>query len=59
MPERQLVEIELRFVTAEDPGALSDRLRESVALIVGREELEEFRVRTMPLTPPKRLRPVD
>jgi hypothetical protein len=59
MAERKLVQVEMRFVTEGDPRALADRVRESVALIVGRDQLEEFRVRTMPLSPPKRLRPVD
>jgi len=59
MAERMLVQVELRFVTDEEPEGLAERVRESVALIVGRERLEEFRVRTMPLEPPKRLRPVE
>jgi hypothetical protein len=59
-----LVRIELAFRTVErdDPGALGDRIREAVAMIVGRDALEEFRVRTLPLAEPKRrggLRPVD
>lgn len=53
MAERQLVEIQVRFVTGEATDALAERIRESLALIVGREALEEFRVRTMPLAPPK------
>lgn len=53
MADRQLVEIQVRFVTSEPADALAERIRESLALIVGREALEEFRVRTMPLTPPK------
>lgn len=58
---RALVRVELSFVTEEDAAALGDRIRESVALIVGREALDEFRVRTMPLDPKKRdhLRPVE
>lgn len=52
MADRQLVEVQVRFVTAEDAGPLTERIRESLALIVGREAMEEFRVRTMPLTPP-------
>jgi hypothetical protein len=59
MVERKLVQVELRFVTEEEPDELTDRVRESVALIVGRDRLEEFRVRTMPLKAPKHLRPVD
>lgn len=49
-----LVTIELRFRSQGDPTPLADRVREAVALIVGRAELEEFRTRVMPLTPPKR-----
>jgi hypothetical protein len=58
---RQLVRIELAFVTQDEPEALGDRIRDSVGMIVGRESLEEFRVRAMPLEPKKRdhLRPVD
>ena len=58
MAEKQLVTIELRFTSEDDPKELGDRVRESVALIVGRDALEEFRVRAMPLTPPKRPRAV-
>ncbi len=56
MAEPVLVTIELRFRTEEDPQQLGDRIRESVALIVGRDRLEDYRVRVMPLTPPKRPR---
>jgi len=60
---KRLVSVELRFVTAEDPEQLADRVRESVATIVGKEALEEFRVRTLPLERPKGerggLRPVE
>jgi hypothetical protein len=52
MARKRLVTVELRFVTGEDPDQLADRVRESVATIVGREALEEFRVRTMPLNGP-------
>jgi hypothetical protein len=50
---RELVRVELAFVTDEDAEALGDRIREAVALIVGRERLEEFRVRRLPLEPPR------
>jgi hypothetical protein len=58
---RELVRVEMSFVTEEDAEPLTERIRESVSLIVGREALEGFRVRTMPLDPKKRdhLRPVD
>jgi hypothetical protein len=46
---RNLVRIELAFVSEDEPEAVGDRVRESVAMIVGRERLEEFRVRTLPL----------
>jgi hypothetical protein len=59
MAQRMLVQVELRFVTDEEPEPLSERVRESVALIVGRDRLEEFRVRTLPLKSTKHLRPVD
>ena len=41
-------------MTSEDPSAIADRVRESAAIIVGREALEEFRVRTMPLASSKK-----
>lgn len=64
MPDPMLVKIELAFTTTEDQSAdaFGDRIREAVGLIVGREALEEFRVRTLPLARPKHrggLRPVD
>jgi hypothetical protein len=57
---RQLVRIELSFVTEGDAEQLGDRVREAVSSIVGRRELEEFRLKTMPLDKRKdHLRPVD
>lgn len=53
-----LVRVELTFKTEGDPRELGDRIEESVRLIVGREELEEFRVRTIPLGRKKGPRPV-
>jgi hypothetical protein len=46
---RLLVRVELSFITEEDPEQVGDRVRESVASIVGKEHLEEFRVRSMQL----------
>jgi hypothetical protein len=59
-----LVRVELTFRSSENENveALADRVRESVASVVGREALEEFRVRTLPLVERKSrggLRPVD
>ncbi len=51
--EPVLVTIELRFQTEEEPEPLGERVRESVAMIVGRDRLEDFRLRVLPLTPPK------
>jgi acetylornithine deacetylase/succinyl-diaminopimelate desuccinylase-like protein len=63
MAGETLVTVELRFVTGEDPEQLADRVRESIAAIVGKDALEEFRVKTMPLGGPKGekggLRPVE
>ena len=58
---RQLIRIELAFLSVEDEEQVGERIRESVAMIVGREALEEFRVRTLPLDTEKKdhLRPVD
>jgi hypothetical protein len=58
MAERVLVSIELRFTTEEDPAQLGDRVREAVSMVVGREALEDFRLRVLPLTPPKKPRAV-
>jgi hypothetical protein len=57
--EPVLVRIELTFKTEEDARALGERIEESVRLIVGREALEEFRVRTLPLSQRKGPRPVE
>ncbi len=53
--------VELAFRSTEDESAeaLGDRIREAVAMIVGRQQLEEFRVRVLPLTQKKGPRPVD
>lgn len=56
--EPVLVSLELRFTTTEDPQQLADRVRESVSTIVGREQLEDFRVRVLPLSPPRKPRAV-
>ena len=56
--EPVLVTIELRFTSEEDPQQLADRVRESVSMIVGRDQLEDFRVRVLPLSPPKKPRAV-
>jgi hypothetical protein len=58
---RTLVTVELRFITDEDPGQLADRMREAVATITGKDALEEFRVKTLPLDGPNEggLRPVE
>jgi hypothetical protein len=50
--QRDLITIELRFITSDDPEQVCERVRESVRLIVGGEALEEFRWRSMPLEPP-------
>lgn len=59
---RSLVTVELRFVTDEDARQLADRMREAVSTIVGKDSLEEFRVKTLPLDGPNEgggLRPVE
>jgi hypothetical protein len=58
MGEKVLVTVELRFTTEDDPKQLGERVRESVAMVVGRDRLEEFRVRVMPLSAPKKPRSV-
>ena len=44
-----LARIELTFRTDQDPQGLADRVREATSQIVGRESLEEFRLRVLPL----------
>lgn len=57
MAELQLITVELKFKTRDpDPGGIADRIQESAALIVGREALEEFRWRGMPLEAKERRR---
>lgn len=58
MSEKVLVSIELRFTTDEDADQLGDRVREAVSMVVGREALEDFRLRVLPLTPPRKPRGV-
>ena len=53
MADPVLVTIELRFRTEDDPQQLGERVRESVAMIVGRDRLEDYRLRVLPLSPPK------
>lgn len=54
MAEPVLITIEMRIKTSEDPKQLGERVRESAAMIVGRDALEEFRVRVLPLAEKKR-----
>jgi hypothetical protein len=56
MAEKVLVTIEMRFTTEEEPEQLGERVREAAALIVGKDALEDFRLRVLPLAPPKRPR---
>ena len=58
MSEKILVTVELRFTTEDDPKQLGERVREAVSMVVGREHLEEFRVRVMPLASPRKPRAV-
>jgi hypothetical protein len=57
MSDRLLVSVELRFTTSEDPAQVSDRIRESVRMIVGSDALEEFRWRGLPLSSKPTRRP--
>jgi hypothetical protein len=58
MTDKVLVTIEIRFTTEEDPQQLGERVREAASLIVGKTALEDFRLRVLPLAPPKRPRSV-
>ena len=55
-----LVRVELTFRSTDDQSeeAMGDRIREAVAMIVGRQMLEEFRVRSLPLAQKKGPRPL-
>ena len=53
MTKPQLVSIDVRFTSAEDPEQVAERIREAVRMIVGRDALEHFRWRTEFLEPPK------
>jgi hypothetical protein len=57
MSEKVLVTVELRFTTEDDPNQLGERVREAVSMVVGRERLEDFRVRVIPLAPPRKPKP--
>jgi hypothetical protein len=46
---RHLISVDLKFVTEDAAEPLAERIREAVANIVGRQALEEFRWRDMPL----------
>jgi hypothetical protein len=46
-----LVSIQLDFKTQEDPEQTAERVKEAVAMVVGRDRLEEFRWRWLPLEP--------
>ena len=61
MARENLVTVEFRFVTSDEPEQVADRLHESAAVIVGRDALEEFRVKTIPVDGPEEggLRPVE
>jgi hypothetical protein len=54
MADPVLVTIEMRIRTTDEPKQLGERVRESAAMIVGRDALEEFRVRVLPLVERKR-----
>ena len=58
MAEKVLVTIEMRFTTEEEPEQLGERVREAASLIVGRDALEDYRLRVLPLAPPKKPRQV-
>ena len=56
MTPRVLVTVELRFITTRaEAEQLAERVRESASLIVGRETMEEFRWRWLPLEPPRQV----
>jgi hypothetical protein len=53
MADKVLVTIEMRFTTEDEPEQLGERVREAASLIVGKDALEDFRLRVLPLAPPK------
>jgi hypothetical protein len=58
MADKVLVTIEMRFTTEDEPEQLGERVREAAALIVGKDALEDFSLRVLPLAPPKQPRSV-
>jgi hypothetical protein len=56
-----LIRVELAFRSTQEQSVqeLGDRIHEAVSMIVGRPALEEFRVRTLPLTQRKGPRAVE
>jgi hypothetical protein len=54
MSEPVLMTVEMRIRTTDDAKQLGDRIRESASTIVGRDALEEFRVRVLPLVDERR-----
>ena len=47
-------------MSEDDPEQTGERIREAVSMIVGRDALEDFRIRTLPLDKKRdHLRPVD
>jgi hypothetical protein len=55
-----LVRVELTFRSTDDQSeeAIGDRIREAVAMIVGRQMLEEFRIRSLRLEQKNGPRPI-
>jgi hypothetical protein len=53
------VELSFRATSDDDVDGYGERIRESVRMIVGREALDEFRVRTTPLGDRRGPRPID
>lgn len=51
MRETVLVSMEIRFTTVEEPEQLVERVREAIRTIVGRDAVEDFRWRALPLEP--------
>lgn len=52
------VELAFRSTADQSAEAMGDRIREAVAMIVGRTALEEFRVRTLPLAAARKPRSI-
>ena len=51
MTHPALITLQVGFKTQEDPDQVAERIREAIRNIVGRDAVEDFRWRSIPLEP--------